>query len=224
MSESLPHLSRTLGTGPHRGWLYAAWILGSTWVYLWPVVYWWGQQTWLAMVLILFNAGVCVIYHLCSRRAEWGFSWPHFLPGLRWAIFVTIPVLLLIFWVGYTGGSLVGRKNTSLDLINLFIWALFQQLALQTVLLRELEQRWSRPVAILSAALLFSLLHLPNPFLVPATLVGGMAWCSLYARYPNLLPIALSHSLCTLMILASLPRSLTGGLRVGYSYFLLSGS
>ncbi len=223
MIGSPEHTSGGLRVGPERGWFYPIWILGTTWVYLWPVVYFWGQQYALATGLILFNVGVCLTYHRRTPRAEWGFFWPDFLPGLRWAIFLTIPILLLIFWMGHSSGTLVGRKNPALDLVNLFLWTLFQQLALQTVLLRELKKRFSHGRAILLGAVLFSLLHLPNPFLMPATFLGGIVWCSLYTRYPNLLPIALSHSLCTLMILASLPRQLTGGLRVGYSYFLLNG-
>ena len=43
----------------------------------------------------------------------------------------------------------------------------------------------------------------------------------IYSRHPNLIPLAFSHSLTTLMILASLSKSLTGSMRVGHAYFRL---
>ena len=53
------------------------------------------------------------------------------------------------------------------------------------------------------------------------TLLAAFLWCFLYDRHPNWLPLALSHALSSLAILASLDPGLTGRLRVGYSYLLL---
>ena len=50
------------------------------------------------------------------------------------------------------------------------------------------------------------------------TVAAAGAWCWIYDRHPNLLPLAVSHALCTLVILCSFDPVLTGRLRVGYSY------
>jgi membrane protease YdiL (CAAX protease family) len=86
------------------------------------------------------------------------------------------------------------------------------------VLLRETQAATSRGKGILLAAAVFGALHLPNPFLALVTLVAALAWCWIYDRQPNLLPLALSHALCTLAILCCFDPRITGGLRVGYAY------
>jgi hypothetical protein len=50
------------------------------------------------------------------------------------------------------------------------------------------------------------------------TFIGGLAWCGIYARHPNLVPLALSHATVTVIILMSFNRDITGGLRTGWRY------
>ena len=47
------------------------------------------------------------------------------------------------------------------------------------------------------------------------TFAGALAWCWIYDRHPNLLPLALSHALLTLAILCAFDEAMTGHLRVG---------
>lgn len=207
---------------PMAGLLATA-MVAVTLAYLWPGVYLLGHRHWLGTAVILFNLLLCVGYNRrCSSGwHEWGFSWADFFPGLRLALLFTAPALLLIFFAGLTLRSLAGREHPAQDLTGLFLWALAQQFALQTIIFRELRKQFTTGRAILAAALIFSALHLPNPFLLVVTFCGALLWCWIYSRHPNLLPLALSHSLCSLMILASLSKDLTGSLRVGYSYLLL---
>jgi len=100
-------------------------------------------------------------------------------------------------------------------------WAAGQQFALQIVLLREAQAATSRGKGIALAAAVFGALHLPNPFLAPVTLVAAAVWCWIYDRHPNLVPLALSHALCTLAIIYCLDPTLTGHLRIGYAYLQL---
>jgi membrane protease YdiL (CAAX protease family) len=72
--------------------------------------------------------------------------------------------------------------------------------------------------ATILAAAIFASLHLPNPFLAIVTFIGGLAWCAIYARHPNLVPLALSHATATVIILLSFNRDITGGLRTGWRY------
>ena len=71
------------------------------------------------------------------------------------------------------------------------------------------------------AAFLFAAVHLPNPFLTAMTFAGALAWCAIYDRHPNVVPLALSHAMVTLAILHAFDDSLTGHLRIGQAYLRL---
>jgi membrane protease YdiL (CAAX protease family) len=100
------------------------------------------------------------------------------------------------------------------------LWGLMQQYVLQGFVNRRaqlaLGPGWR---SILLVALVFALLHLPNPLLTFATLAGGLVWAYVYQRAPNLLALALSHALMSLLLAASLPPALIRSLRVGIKYF-----
>ena len=153
------------------------------------------------------------------RTGEWGVRRSAFLPAL-----------------GVVGGADGGRHAWHLprrahasgrgtiaadpwsNLAALIPWGLGQQFALHTVFLREAQATVSRPGGVWLAALMFATLHLPNPFLTVMTGLGALAWCWIYDRYPNLLPLALSHALLTLAILYAFDDAITGRLRVGAAY------
>ena len=155
------------------------------------------------------------------RTGEWGLRRSALWPALRGAAAFTLPTVLVLCVVGSTLGAVPRRANPWGDLAFLLPWAAGQQFALQTVLLREAQAATSRRQGILLAAAVFGALHLPNPFLAPVTLVAALAWCWIYDRHPNLLPLALSHAFCTLAILYCFDPKITGRLRVGYSYLQL---
>ena len=155
------------------------------------------------------------------RSGEWGLRPAAFLPALRDAVALTLPALGVIYAVGSERGTLHARAHPGRDLALLMVWAAGQQFALQTVLLRETQAVTSRRVGIVLAAALFGALHLPNPFLAPVTFLAALGWCWIYDRHPNLLPLALSHAVSTLVILSALDAGLTGRLRIGYAYLQL---
>jgi membrane protease YdiL (CAAX protease family) len=162
---------------------------------------------------------------LCAWRAwrtgEWGLSRRELAPAFGRAALVTLAAVLAIVAAGWTLGTWQGRAEPWRDLAFLVPWAAGQQFALQTVLLRESQAVTSRRAGVVLAAALFGALHLPNPFLAPVTFVAALVWCALYDRHPNWLPMALSHALTTLGILASLDPTLTGRLRIGAAYLAL---
>jgi membrane protease YdiL (CAAX protease family) len=98
------------------------------------------------------------------------------------------------------------------------IWGGAQQFVLQTVVFRE-AQSVARRAAVPLAAAIFAAFHLPNPFLVIVTFIGGLIWCAIYARHPNIVPLALSHAASTVVILMSFNASVTNALRTGWRYF-----
>jgi membrane protease YdiL (CAAX protease family) len=101
-----------------------------------------------------------------------------------------------------------------------FIWGFLQQLALQAFVHRRLRQSLGRPrLAALLAALLFGSTHVPNPVLVPATILAGWIWCRLYTRTPNLWTLAASQAVLALLVLACLPAAWVHNLKVGPGYW-----
>jgi membrane protease YdiL (CAAX protease family) len=152
------------------------------------------------------------------RSGEWGVDRSALLPALAWCAALTAAGVAAI----YLAGARLGTVRTPADpwtiLLVLVPWGLGQQFALQTVFLREAQATVSRGAGIWIAALMFAALHLPNPFLTVMTGLGALAWCWIYDRYPNLLPMALSHALLTLAILYAFDDAITHRLRVGAGY------
>jgi membrane protease YdiL (CAAX protease family) len=168
-----------------------------------------------ASILIVLALGV--LWQI-RTGGHWGLSRDALRPAFLKVALLTIPVLLLVYLLGRSLGTVRLSARDLPVLIPLFLWALAQQFVLQTVIFEEARGRWPHFQSVWVAAAVFGVLHLPNPFLAGVTLLAGIGWCSIYRHHPNILPLALSHSVSTFIIVASLPREITGGLRVGYSY------
>ncbi|MFB3903395.1 MAG: type II CAAX prenyl endopeptidase Rce1 family protein [Acidobacteriota bacterium] len=189
-------------------------------------------QTWL--VVPLLNPGflgrtvpillvlVLTVARQIAVGGRWGLSREAFLPASRWALVVTFPVVLLACLVvtfAPVRSPFATPRDLALTFTFLFFWALGQQFTLQTAIFEEsLSTLKDDRKATLIAAGIFAALHLPNPFLTVATWVGGLVWCSIYRRSPNVLPLAVSHAACSMALMAAFSREVTGGMRVGYSY------
>lgn len=101
-----------------------------------------------------------------------------------------------------------------------FGWGLVQQYVLQAFFNRRAQIVWGQgPISILITALIFAALHFPNPWLMLVTFVGGLLWALIYQRAPNLLALAISHSVMTWVLVSTLPASALYHLRIGFKYF-----
>ena len=173
--------------------------------------------------VVLLPAGVIIFltirYDLKHR--EWGFAPRALLPGLVRALPVTLLLCAVILAIGAALGTLHDRRDFLGSFAPLILWGGAQQWVLQTAVLRECQRATSRWTGILLAALLFGVVHLPNPFLAPVTFGAGLLWCWLYDRYPNIVPLAVSHALGTLAVLHAFDQDITGRLRIGAAYLRL---
>lgn len=156
------------------------------------------------------------------RTGEWGLSPAALRPGFRAATLFTVPAVLMLLAAGAATGSLHARRVSLGSFAALVVWGGAQQWVLQTVVLREAQRVTSLRAGVLMAALLFAGVHLPNPFLAAMTFAGALAWCAIYDRYPNIVPLGLSHSIATLAILYAFDDALTGRLRIGHAYLRLN--
>ena len=190
----------------------AAIILGYTWVAA-PLVS--VRGPWLVLPVVLVIA-LTVAHN--RRTRDWGFSARAFWPALAWSALLTAIFGGILWWAGRRLGPPPQRDAPLLDFLYVIVWGGAQQFVLQTVVLRE-AQSVSRRAAVALAAAVFAAFHLPNPFLVTVTFIGGLIWCAIYTRYPNIVPLALSHATATVIILMSFNPSVTNALRTGWRYF-----
>ncbi len=99
------------------------------------------------------------------------------------------------------------------------IWACIQQFLLQDFFLLRLTRVFrGKTAAVIAAALLFSLAHLPNPILTPITLLWGLAACLLFMRYRNLYAIAMAHAILGITVALTVPGPVDHNMRVGLGY------
>jgi len=100
------------------------------------------------------------------------------------------------------------------------VWALFQQYTLNGFINSRAQVALGKGAgSIVLVAIVFSLLHLPNPILAVVTLLGGFIWAAIYQKQPNLFACALSHSAVSITMALTISPGLLNSLRVGFKYF-----
>jgi hypothetical protein len=77
----------------------------------------------------------------------------------------------------------------------------------------------TRSSAVIVAATLFAIAHLPNAFLMVVTLVWGVTACALFLRYRNLYSLGVAHGIVGLCLAIAIPNAVHHQMRVGLSYF-----
>ncbi len=150
-----------------------------------------------------------------------GFRLDNFLPAARMLVIPTIvagALILSLAW--FIRGREFGLAPFRPRFLTVPLWALFQQYALQGFINRRAQLALGAGTrSILLVAVVFSLIHLPNPLLTGLTLIGGLIWAAIYQRVPNLFALALSHTVVSLLLALSLSSDLFYNLRVGLKYF-----
>lgn len=196
---------------------YTLAIVCSVLVHVWFLEERWPRTVVIAPAVLIV---VLTISHNLQHR-EWGVARGALGPGLVRALGVTLLLVLVIVGAGAVLGTLHDRRDFLGSLAPLVLWGGAQQWVLQTVVLREAQGVTSPGAGIIIAALLFGAVHLPNPFLAPVTALAALVWCRLYDRYPNIIPLALSHGLGTLALRYAFSDDMIGRLRIGASYLRL---
>jgi membrane protease YdiL (CAAX protease family) len=101
-----------------------------------------------------------------------------------------------------------------------FIWCALQQLLYQsivcTVMRKTVTPRWA---AALVSALIFAVLHLPNPVLVPGTFAWGVLSFYLFENSPSVYGLALLQVMLSSLLMWSTPPRLHHLFRVGPAFY-----
>jgi membrane protease YdiL (CAAX protease family) len=154
-----------------------------------------------------------------DSRQRLGLRFDNFRRALADVVPVSLLAASVFVGVGYYLASIAPAGNAMVELAYYFAWALAQQYALQSVILRRLEDAGLGGRAPLTAAALFCLVHAPNPGLLILTFSGGLLWCSTFRRNPNILAVALSHAILAVIVASTLPPVVTRGYRIGPAYW-----
>ncbi|MBV9339487.1 MAG: CPBP family intramembrane metalloprotease [Acidobacteria bacterium] len=98
------------------------------------------------------------------------------------------------------------------------IWSLSQEFILQSIFFVRFESMLGSRRAVIAAAALFAVAHLPSPLLTLVALAGGIVFAELFRRWRNLFPLGIIHAALGLTIAASLPDRWLHHMRVGIGY------
>ena len=151
---------------------------------------------------------------------EIGFRLDNFFSAARSLLLPTLGAVLLIGAVAWMlNQSLISAPWRNRFLL-LPVWALVQQYALNGFINRRAQLVMGKGwLGVLLVALIFGLLHLPNPLLALLTFVGGFIWAFVYQRHPNLFALALSHSIISITLALAISSKWLDSLRVGFKFF-----
>ncbi|HEY8223688.1 MAG TPA: CPBP family glutamic-type intramembrane protease [Pyrinomonadaceae bacterium] len=189
----------------------------------WVFLSFFSRHRWLVIVPLI----LAVIFMILSHRAYnestqmIGFRVDNFLSAVRlllWPTLLAVIVILVVGW--FLAGPPVLSRLLRPRLLLLPGWALLQQYALQGYINRRTQVAFGKgAVSICVVAVVFALLHLPNPVLTFITFIAALVWAAIYQREANLFALAASHTVASISLALALPLNVINGLRVGFKYF-----
>ena len=166
--------------------------------------------------VVAFGGGLA--YALAIERPHLPRLWRLPAAGRDWLWpLAMLPVTLAL--ILFQGHAL--RPLLPVHVLAYFGWAWLQQWLMLVVLLPRLEHILRRPGwAIVLLALVFALLHTPNGKLMQLCFIGELWWAGCFLRSRSVLPIALAHAICALLVESGLTGGMLRSLEVSARFFL----
>jgi membrane protease YdiL (CAAX protease family) len=155
-----------------------------------------------------------------EKLRELGLSLENFSRALVKVAGPTLLLVAVLLVVGYYLDSWRFSEKKFWLRLSPWLWPIVQQYFVQSFI----NRRWQELVgrgwrSVLLTALIFSLLHLPNPALMVATLLAGTFWAWLFQREPNLWALAISHFVLAFVLKLSLPLAILPNVCAGWAYY-----
>jgi membrane protease YdiL (CAAX protease family) len=165
--------------------------------------------------LAAFVAGLLYAAYLTFVRRLGDWRWLGTLAAYPLPLMAIPAALAVVLAFGHAPGPITpGHALTYLG------WALLQQWLMLAVVLGRLETAVPRNLAIWLTALLFALLHTPNGLLMQLCFVAELGWAWCFLRTRTLLPVALAHAACALLLESMLAGGALRSLEVSARFFL----
>ncbi len=188
----------------------------------WVVLAFAGHARLITAIPVLFAVGLMAFSH--RERGETlldiGFRMDNFLASCRLLLLPTAVAVALIAATGWFASHAIFAGQFRARYTSLPLWALFQQYTLNGFINRRAQLALGKGIkSITLVAVVFALLHLPNPLLASLTFIGGLIWAGVYQRHPNLFALALSHTVLSMTLALTISPNLLNSLRVGFKYF-----
>ncbi len=192
--------------------LEVATVLSLTLLYIWGVRRVW-PHAWAAIAALIASS---IIVHR-ETPASVGLSFGAFRPAARALLPVVTAAAGAILLAGVATNSIrdVDARFATGGLVLYCFWGLFQQYLLNGFVVNRLIAAGVRRRAPAVAAIIFAIVHLPNPFLVLVALAGGYASAWGYLRYRNLMILGLAHGVVGFALYFAVPDSISHHLYVG---------
>jgi hypothetical protein len=211
----------TRGTRALAIWEIAS-VVTSCLIAEWVVLSFVGSNKLIASIPILLALGLMFTSH--RERGETlhdlGFRLDNFLPSFRWLVLPTLAALLVIIAAAWYVNQTAFAGHFRPRFLSIPLWALFQQYVLNGFINRRAQLLLGKGMkSVLLVAIVFSVMHLPNPLLAILTLLGGLIWAAAYQREPNLFALAISHAVASVTLALTISPNLLNNLRVGFKYF-----
>ena len=179
--------------------------------------------------VLILGLGLIFITQIIHNQSPLeGLSGKHFAKSAKLVLPWLVVVLVAIFFLALVlYDSKAIRVGILIKSLRWYLpWALAQQYLLNSYFVTKLETSLvangfnlkPNTLAII-VAVVFALIHLPNPFLCLVTLVGGFVFSRLYLKFRDIYSLTIAHAFTGGALIAFLPTSVTLGLAIGPNCF-----
>jgi hypothetical protein len=199
-----------------------AFFLGLVLSYIWI----WAHSfdhSWVFMAIVGLGFIVVTQFIHRERLEELGLHWRPIVPALVDAGRLLAPLVLVLLAAGWALGHWRDELFSGERFLDVLCWGFTQQYCLQSFIHRRLGPLivtpWRRELTV---GIIFGLLHLPNPVLVPMTFVAGWFFAVLFRRHPSLFALAFCHAVGSTAVAFGFPPGVLHKMRVGPRYFAVT--
>jgi membrane protease YdiL (CAAX protease family) len=221
MATSIEQVAEPAGPRALALWEIAS-VVTSCLIAEWVVLSFVGRSKLIIAIPILLALGLMLFSHRAKgeKLRDIGFRTDNFFAACRLLLLPTVLAVIALIAASWFLNHALLAGNFRARFLWLPLWALFQQYALNGFINSRAQLALGKGAkSIILVALVFGVLHLPNPILALVTLLGGLIFAAVYQRQSNLYALALSHATVSITMALTVSPGLLNSLRVGFKYF-----